>query len=71
MDIDALVERIMARIEEDRAIHKSSIAEEIQKAMSPTWNHPQPVMMIVDWQKDAMQRSAERFFPSTCQSNFD
>lgn len=57
MDIDALVERIMARIEDDRAIHKSSLVEEIQKAMMPTWDHPQPAMVTVvegsrfDWTK--------------------
>lgn len=46
MDIDKLAERIMSRIEEDRCIHKSSLVEEIQKALAPKkWDQPQPAMM--------------------------
>lgn len=57
MDIDKLAERIMSRIEEDRCIHKSSLVEEIQKALAPKkWDPPQPAMTVVggsrfDWTK--------------------
>jgi len=46
MDIDKLAEAIMERIEFDRAIHKSSLVEVIQRAMQPSWNHAMPAMMV-------------------------
>lgn len=37
MDAEKLAEAIIARIEHDRAIHKSSLVDEIQRAMNPSW----------------------------------
>jgi len=45
MDIDKLAEAIMERIEFDRAIHKSSLVEVIQRAMQPSWNPTMPNMV--------------------------
>lgn len=47
MDVDKLAEAIISRIEHDRAIHKSSLVEEIQRAMNPTWSQPMPSMVEV------------------------
>lgn len=46
MDVDKLAEAIISRIEHDRAIHKSSLVEEIQRAMKPAWNHGMPAMLM-------------------------
>lgn len=48
MDIDKLAEAIMGRIEHDRAIHKSSLVEEIQKAMKAPWSATPPMPNMVD-----------------------
>lgn len=52
MDIDKfaedIAEAIMGRIEYDRAIHKSSLVEEIQKAMKAPWSSTPPMPNMVD-----------------------
>lgn len=54
MDIDNLAEAIMERIEFDKAVHKSSLVEVIQRAMNAPWatSPSQPNMLsdgTVSW----------------------
>lgn len=59
MDAEKLAEAIIARIEDDRAIHKSSLVEEIQRAMNSTWvgGQTMPNMMPPIEQDGAVKRT--------------
>lgn len=54
MDIDKLAEAIISRIEHDRAIHKSSLVEEIQRAMKAPWSATPPMPSMVELKRQVL-----------------
>lgn len=70
MDLDAIADAIMRRIEDERAIHRSSIVDEISKAVARNrWDVPTyPVMMTRPTELHDPWQMDRRFFASTCQS---